>query len=289
MQYALLNGRKSAAHRGTRGECPLCGRPTVAKCGPRVMHHWAHAARRNCDPWWENETEWHREWKGLFPEECREVSHTAPDGEVHRADIKTPTGIVIEVQHSAMTDAERQSRESFYRNLIWIVDGRGFRKGFHLGCMLPDPSLGGFEDIVWIQNSRSAYRHSFEPMEGCIPSFWRISEVAKDFPGLTKANIATAIPSWGLVEVHRADEVRDQAEAKYRGHHQFYWTRPRQTWLDAKCPVYIDFGEDLLYRLQEYDETRRLCIRLVAKQKLIHDTMVEKRAQNIATRFYPIT
>lgn len=54
------------------------------------------------------------------------------------------------------------------------------------------------------------------------------------------------------------------------------------------CPVYIDFGEELLYRLQEYDETRMLCVRLVAKRKLIHDAMVEKRAEDIATRFYPI-
>ncbi|WP_287302509.1 hypothetical protein [Mesorhizobium sp.] len=42
----------------------------------------------------------------------REISHIAPDGEIHRADIKTPSGIVIEVQHSAMT-AERLSREAF--------------------------------------------------------------------------------------------------------------------------------------------------------------------------------
>jgi hypothetical protein len=58
-----------------------------------------------------------------FPEECREISHIAPDGEIHRADIKTPSGIVIEVQHSAMTDAERLSREAFYENLVWVVDG----------------------------------------------------------------------------------------------------------------------------------------------------------------------
>lgn len=288
MQYAIVNGQKSEARKGTRGECPLCGCPTVAKCGPRVMHHWAHVARKSCDPWWENETEWHREWKGRFPEDCREVSHTAPDGEIHRADIKTTTGIVIEVQHSRMTDQERESREAFYRNLVWIVDGRGFRKSFHLGCMLPDPSLGGFEDIVWFQPGRSAYQYLSEPITGSVPPFWRISEAAKQFPGLTKANIATAIPSWGLVEVHRADEVRDQAVANYRGHHQFSWTRPRQTWLDARCPVYIDFGEDILYRLHEYDETRRLCVQLVAKEKLIHDAMVEEHAVDIATRFYPI-
>jgi hypothetical protein len=76
----------------------------VAKCGPRVIHHWADASRRDRDPWWENETAWHREWKSLFPPECGEVYHNAPNGEVHRADIKTPTGVAIEIQHSAMTD-----------------------------------------------------------------------------------------------------------------------------------------------------------------------------------------
>ena len=63
----------------------------VAKCGPRIIHHWAHEGRRNCDLWWENETEWHRDWKNLFPLDCREVSHTAEDGEVDRADIRTYT------------------------------------------------------------------------------------------------------------------------------------------------------------------------------------------------------
>ena len=158
MQYALVGDRRSEAIRDARGICPDCGAAMLAKCGPRVMHHWAHVSRSNCDPWWENETEWHREWKGQFPKECRELSHTAPDGEIHRADIKTPTGIVIEVQHSTMTDKERESRESFYRNLVWILNGRSFRKSFHLGCMLPDPSDEGVEDIVWNQNARSAYR-----------------------------------------------------------------------------------------------------------------------------------
>ncbi|MYK68074.1 MAG: CoiA-like domain protein, partial [Gammaproteobacteria bacterium] len=119
MQYAIVDGRKRAPWKGARGVCPVCGAVMIAKCGPRVIHHWAHKARRNCDPWWENETAWHREWKNHFPEECREVSHTAPDGEVHRADIKTPTGIVIEVQHSPMSDDERETRESFYGNLNW--------------------------------------------------------------------------------------------------------------------------------------------------------------------------
>lgn len=119
----------------------MCGAPALAKCGPKVMHHWAHAGRRNCDPWWENETEWHRSWKNLFPPECREVCHMASDGEIHRADIKTPGGLYIEVQHSAMSEVERTSREKFYKNLVWVVDARGFAERFHLHDMLPDPDL----------------------------------------------------------------------------------------------------------------------------------------------------
>ena len=59
-------------------------------------------------------------------------------------------------------------------------------------------------------------------------------------------------------------------------------------WFDAKCPVYVDFGEELLYQLMRYDDTIGFCVRLVAKRKLIHDVMVENRAEDIATRFYPI-
>ena len=261
----------------------------VAKCGPRVVHHWAHASRRNCDPWWENETDWHRGWKNRFPAECRERSHTAPNGEIHRADIKTPTGIVIEVQHSTMTDEERESRESFYKNLLWILDGRSFQKNFHIGCMLPDPSAEWVRDVVWNQHARSAYQRSANHIQDCIPSFWRISDLAKEYPGLTKMNIRERLPAHTMVLFHSDREVAAEARADYKGHHQFYWTRPRRTWLDAKCPVYIDFGGDVLCRLQAYDETGQMCVYLVAKQKLLHDVMVERSAWDIATRFYPIT
>jgi competence protein CoiA len=67
MQLSLVDGHRVLAFRGGRGTCGICGAATVAKCGARVMHHWAHATRANCDPWWENETLWHRQWKSLFP------------------------------------------------------------------------------------------------------------------------------------------------------------------------------------------------------------------------------
>jgi competence protein CoiA len=48
--------------------------------------------------------------------------HTAENGERHFADVKTESGIVLEFQHSPLRRAERESRESFYQNMVWVVD-----------------------------------------------------------------------------------------------------------------------------------------------------------------------
>jgi competence protein CoiA len=274
VQYAEVVGARREAFPGGRGICPVCGSAVIAKCGPRVLHHWAHFRLRDCDPWWENETPWHREWKNRFPESCREVVHLAPDGEIHRADIKTPTGIAIEVQHSAMTDAERISREAFYGNLVWVIDGRSFRQNFDVYHCLPDPRSDIAQDIAWTK----AQRH----MHGSnVGIFFRISECRLFYPEATKANARFG-------EYHFMHEIEDQVNQAYRGHHQYDWVRPRRTWLDAACPVFIDFGEPRLARLETYDESGLACVRLIAKEKFVWGVMVESDARAIASRFYPL-
>jgi len=95
----------------------------VARCGEVRVWHWAHKGRRHCDPWWENETEWHRAWKGQFPVEWQEIVHHADDGERHIADVKTEDDWVLEFQHSYIKPDERRSRENFYPKLVWVVNG----------------------------------------------------------------------------------------------------------------------------------------------------------------------
>lgn len=228
MQYALVDGLRKEATTAAKGSCSTCGATMVAKCGPRIIHHWAHSGKRNCDPWWENETDWHRAWKSLFPPECREINHTASDGEIHRSDIRTPTGIYIEVQHSAMSDAERLSRESFYGNLIWVLDGKPFRSNFDIYHELPDPRSDIAQDLVWVK----ARRH----MNGANAGLFRLSECRVEYPDVTKASIRGGF-------YHGMHEIADEVLFAYRGHHQFDWVRPRSTWLEAGCPVYIDLAK----------------------------------------------
>jgi len=124
MKFALVNDERIEASKGAKGECPSCGSELIAKCGEIVIHHWAH--KKKCsDHWWENETEWHRNWKNKFPNEWQEVIHRDESGEKHIADVKTPDDWVIEFQHSAIKPEERRSRNNFYNKnsqLIWVVD-----------------------------------------------------------------------------------------------------------------------------------------------------------------------
>lgn len=123
MKFALINGERQEAQPDFSGNCPTCDHPMIAKCGEVKIWHWAHKGRRFCDPWWENETEWHRAWKGQFSVNWQEVVHRAANGDKHIADVETDRGWVIEFQHSYIKPEERRSRETFYPKLIWVVDG----------------------------------------------------------------------------------------------------------------------------------------------------------------------
>lgn len=123
MKFALVNIQRQEAQPNLSGECPTCGHPMVAKCGETRIWHWAHQGSRTCDPWWENETEWHRAWKGQFPANWQEVVQQAESGEKHIADVKTDQGWVLEFQHSHLNPEERRARDAFYPKLVWVVDG----------------------------------------------------------------------------------------------------------------------------------------------------------------------
>ena len=123
MRFALSNEeeRIEATPRAL-GVCPGCNAEMLARCGTKKVWHWAHKGQRHCDPWWENETEWHRGWKNRFPTNWQEVPARDETGELHIADIKTPDGLVIEFQHSAIQPGEVAKRTNFYDQVIWIVD-----------------------------------------------------------------------------------------------------------------------------------------------------------------------
>ena len=179
--------------------------PMIAKCGQHKLWHWAHKSRMHCDPLWESETEWHREWKNKFSKDWHEVIHFDPaTGEKHIADVKTDKGLVLEFQHSVMKPEELRSREKFYDNMVWIVDGcRGELDSAHFGL-----SLGG-----------------------------RISE----------SPVAYSLRWYGRSKLF-------------------------ENWIQATKPVFIDFGQNNLWRLVMFDpSTKKGALGPIGREYLIED------------------
>lgn len=172
MKFALLNKERIEPQKGIKNAvCPVCGETVVPKCGQKVIHHWAHKPNANCDKWWESETEWHRKWKDNFPKECQEViMYDDKTGEKHVADVKATTGIVLEFQHSPMNTKEQQSREQFYKNMIWIVDAREYYDKFKQNIELLNHCKAN-KNYFYIKID------SFEPQQNCFPQKWLDSSV----------------------------------------------------------------------------------------------------------------
>jgi hypothetical protein len=191
----------------------------------------------HCDPWWENETEWHRAWKSCFPEEQREIVRFDLTGEKHIADVQTSTGKVIEFQNSPISLEELRSREEFYGNLIWIINARNFTKQFFLMSPVPDPMSELGRDIVFSNGQKPMKLLKPAPLAGLM--FWLRSE-----------NVGHT----GMVRIRGSHELKDAILSNYNGHHLFHWKRPRDVWLKAAAPVFFDFGDEALWRLQTYDE-----------------------------------
>lgn len=245
MKYSILNGIRAPASPKAKGICPLCGADTRAKCGSKIIWHWAHISRKDCDPWWENETDWHRQWKNNYPDEWQEVVlFDTRSGEKHIADIKSDSGLVIEFQNSPMTPEELASREAFYGQMIWVVNGIPFKDRFHVLDPLPDPKSEFAKDLGFFPQRFN--------MRGRI--YYRPSEKVE---GST------------MVECYSMLGIMEQILKNHVGHYLFDWVRPKSVWFEAKAPIYFDFGEEWLYELCIYDTRGLTCIRKTRKKEFI--------------------
>lgn len=118
--------KKEASPKDT-GFCPICDDDVIAKCGEINTWHWAHKSKRDCDEWYEPETQWHLDWKNKFPEEQQEFTMGK-----HRVDIRTNTRWIIELQNSNISPEKIKEREDYYKRMIWLLNGESLANGLIL-------------------------------------------------------------------------------------------------------------------------------------------------------------
>jgi competence protein CoiA len=257
MEFALVNGIRSVPSPKLTGECQVCRRPVIAKCGPQLIWHWAHKRKFSCDPWWENEGHWHRTWKNYFPTEFHEIVAHDSLGEKHIADLKLADGLVIELQHSSMSIDEMRSREVFYDKMIWIVDAEPFRKNITIFDPLPNPKLPFVNDLVFI---------SPDPL-------WRRNRVTQkgSYNSLMLTRRSKYVLGSSLVEIESGRTIEEDFDSTYRGHHLFLWMRPREIWYKTDRPTFLDFGDGFIGKLMRYREGQEMwCIKLIPRIDFIN-------------------
>jgi hypothetical protein len=170
MIYAPIGGeRRQPLSKGERATCPGCGAALNAVLPRENIRHWRHKGG-DCDSWSEPEGEWHLGWKETFPIDCREISMRDPDtGELHRADVlcrssASGRGVVLELQQSPISEAERVSRERFYmreHRMFWLVnvhDSNTFRAfSFAISLSFKKPTIFSgrtFYQMDWMGPSK---------------------------------------------------------------------------------------------------------------------------------------
>jgi competence CoiA-like predicted nuclease len=112
-------GQRQLARVGRPGRCPICAEPLAARSGEIRIWHWAHEGMCDCDPWAEDESEWHLGWKKHVAIDHAEVV-IEKSGARHRADVVCPNGAVLELQASTITVDEIRAREDFYKHMAWL-------------------------------------------------------------------------------------------------------------------------------------------------------------------------
>lgn len=233
IRYALVDGQKTEPIKGLKGTCPACENPMSAKCGTIKVHHWAHHKSMSCDSWWEPMTQWHLDWQDKFPIAWREITlRNELSKEFHRADIYTSNGVTIEFQHSPLSSEEIEKRNLFYDKLIWVINGERFKKNLIITSDIPHPNSPLLKDYIF-----SVYESAFYQS----PTFF-LTEEYQEYGSSSKRYYLDDPELESVVEEHEESE---------KVYFLFRWAYKHKTWLKSTVPVFIDFGEDVLYRIRK--------------------------------------
>lgn len=127
MNLATKNNERIIATPKDKATCPLCNQEVIAKCGSIKIWHWSHKSKINCDSFGECETKWHLNWKNEFPIEQQEFIMGR-----HKADIRTSSRFIIELQNSPISSEEIKDREDYYKRMVWLLNGSTLCKGLEL-------------------------------------------------------------------------------------------------------------------------------------------------------------
>lgn len=278
-------GNRIAAEPGLEGYCPGCNEKLVPKCGTVNIHHWSHDGTRDCDNWhYEPKTFWHRNWQQRFHMDDTEVGIKKND-EFHIADIIGNNDVVIEIQHSPISETEIRKREIFYDKMIWVLNARSFAQNLRISGMVEDYK---------VVNNLSIFNMAKDP-KGRIKNVNMIVPVNDDgtiehtlktnmdlWKDASSAGNQWELKDWKNFQQH---DLREDIANAYVGHALdnklqgwikrlgesgsigVTWKRLRKSWLAAEKPIFLDMGPSCMIWLSGHEAGNKFEARLVSKDR----------------------
>lgn len=255
MRYALLNNeRTEPTVSGQIAICPCCKKEVRAFCGKLTVWHWKHISLQDCDSWYEPETEWHRKWKNKFSVKNQEVVCFDVTGEKHIADIKFDNDVVIEFQNSPIKIEEIESRNKFYKKLIWILNGEKFKDNFRVdSCM----SKGLIERIYITLKKKLEPKPIEQPVELVKDSdynylsnmFFSDQEKLVHYKNIQNIIEEDKLPK-GIRWINKKSIIALFNQEKVFKLFYFKWRRPNNFhyFLD-EANIFVDLGDRYLYKI----------------------------------------
>jgi len=256
MQYAIIKGKRSTAKPKLKAVCGHCGNDVQAKCGSKIVWHWAHVAIETCDSWREPETLWHRNWKNNFGVDFSEIA-IIKEGKKHIADVLTKKGLVIEFQNSPISSETIVQRELFYGKMIWVMNGESFKskfatfdKDYYQNWKLKLTRMEGFRDPSTQRIFDAIVVRGIE-MKKTIA---RDVLLEQKFIYLPKEDLycCEIVQGQNFFALEARIEgamlkrfKESRPEPKFKALY-YEWSTFRKSWADSKAPIFIDFNENFL-------------------------------------------
>lgn len=299
MKFAIVNNLRTLAKPKLVGKCICCREPVRAYCGNIRVHHWKHVSTQQCDPWYENETEWHRKWKDHFNIDQQEVvMFDKQTGEKHIADIYIESrDLVLEFQHSPIEIKEIKSRQNFYKRMIWILDVKPYSN-----------NISFYKNLSEVYNkyiTKPYFEKKLKRMDELrkqnkIKEADKLEEDEKDdifynnlknkyFPhydeDLRKATAAKNVLKALDIEKeknpnskggHSTSEEYIKLRNMTKDHlkHKYLimiWKYKHKRWKSSELPLFFDIGDDNLYRnIEDIKYGNGFLVKKYSKQRFIN-------------------
>ncbi|MDO8999365.1 MAG: competence protein CoiA family protein [Bacteroidota bacterium] len=256
MQYAKIDGLRCTAQPKLKAICEHCNGIVQAKCGSKIVWHWAHVAAENCDNWYEPETQWHRDWKNNFGQDCSEIS-IVKDGIKHIADVLTKENLVIEFQNSNISSETIMERELFYDKMIWVINGVHFKENFTIWDkefaenwqlkieIIQNLKLSNSQPgarVLTVQGNQIRHEAIKKILNKHKFIYSRQRDVyTYDLNSMYNSHVLEARIQANILELYNSQKIDQKLKSII-----YSWTRARKSWQDAKKPVFIDFNEGYL-------------------------------------------